>query len=123
METNESVRDIMVGIATMAKERGKVSDTLYALKALVELGRGWHQFRQIRDKMVEITGDQKMRKNSQFAIQDTVKKRLAFIDTSNGARLGNFQVRLKDECFDEILSCIDEHIHSVSKHLQSRMAD
>lgn len=88
MDNDVSVLDDLIA---RAKKVGKPTSSLYVLKALVELGKGWHTFKVVLAKAIEVSGNTKMK---YYPIQEISKLGLAELRFPEGALVSETQVRL-----------------------------
>lgn len=78
---------------------GKPPNALYILKALIELGSGWHSFKEVLTKAIETSGNTKMK---YYPIQDVIKLRLAELSFPKGVSAREAQIRLIPEYEEQI---------------------
>jgi predicted DNA-binding protein YlxM (UPF0122 family) len=97
-----------------AKRARKRLGSFYALKAMVELGKGWHTFKEVLEKMIEITGNTKLK---YYPIQDTIKYGLAILEPQYDKPTGELKVKLRDELYDMIAEQIDDYIRKMEQEI------
>lgn len=111
-----SVIAVLNAITIQSEKVKKPSNTLYAIKALVLLGPGWHSFSEVLEVMIEISANSKIK---YYPIQDVIKRGLAVVDMGNGAPVGSIKVKLRDELYDQIKQNIDARIEQLKKYQSS----
>ena len=101
-----SVQEILWGVEEKAEKAKKTTSVIFMIQSIVELGSGWHSFREVLSKGIKLSGNAKMK---YYPIQDVVKLKLAEIDAPKGVPMSDVKVRIKPEFYNQVSDFIHDY--------------